>query len=138
MAAFWWMIAIVVTATLAFIPAIVWMDNGRKEREAHYRSETARQISEADDPQPIIEYYRETERIDAARTRTKARVAGVITVAVGIALMIFFYQIVPGQAVYLAGLIPLLVGVGLLLLSEVIMKPEPTNTPSPPERIAGK
>lgn len=122
-AAFWLMVAVVGTAILAFISVLVWLENRQKEREAHYRDEMARRIAEAADSAPVLEYVRETERADAARVRTKARVAGLITTAVGVALMIFLYQLVQGTAVYLAGLIPLLVGGVLLLFSEFMMRP---------------
>ena len=120
---FWWMIAIIVAATMAFIPAIAWVDNNRKEREAHYRNEMAKRISESPDAAPLMEYVRETERIDASRVRMKARVAGLIVSAVGVALMIFLAQAMPGGPAYLVGLLPLAVGVVLLLLSEVFLRP---------------
>lgn len=121
-AAFWLMIAVIGTAGVAFVPIIVWLDNRQKERQAHYRDEMARRIAEASDAGPVLEYVREIERADAAQTRTKARVAGLITIAVGIALMIFLYQLVQEAPVYLVGLIPLLVGVVLLIFSELMMK----------------
>ena len=43
--------------------------------------------------------------------------------AVGVALMVFLHQLIGGTPVYLAGLIPLLVGVALLVASEFMMKP---------------
>jgi Mg2+/citrate symporter len=118
--AFWLMIAVVGTAFFAFISVVVWLGTREKEREAHYRGETARRIAEADDAGSVLEYVRETERIDTERTRLKARL---ITMAVGVALMIFLYQAMPGSPGYLVGLIPLFVGMVLLLLSEVLMKP---------------
>ena len=120
---FWWMIAIIVAATMAFIPAIAWVDNNRKEREAHYRNEMAKRIAESPDAASLMEYVRETERIDASRVRMKARVAGLIVSAVGVALMIFLAQAMPGGPAYLVGLLPLAVGVVLLLLSEVFLRP---------------
>lgn len=120
---FWWMIAIIVAATMAFIPAIAWVDNNRKEREAHYRNEMAKRIADSSDASPLMDYVRETERIDAARVRMKARVAGLIVSAVGVALMIFLSQAMPGGPAYLVGLMPLAVGAVLLLLSEVFLRP---------------
>lgn len=117
-----WMIAIIVTASLAFVSVIVWLENRQKEREAHYRNEMARRIAEASDPAPLLAYVREIERMDAARLRNKARIAGLITLAVGTALMIFLHQAAPGTAAYLVGLIPLLVGAVLLVFSELVMR----------------
>jgi len=118
-----WMIAIIVTASLAFVSVVIWLENRRKEREAHYRNEMAKRIAEAQNPEPLLAYVRELERIDAARNRTKARAAGVIVLAVGVAMMLFFYWAAPGTATFLVGLIPFLVGAALLLLSEVVMRP---------------
>ncbi|MGB3394044.1 MAG: DUF6249 domain-containing protein [Stenotrophomonas sp.] len=122
MAALWLMIAVVGTALLGFLSVLVWLENRRKEREAHYRHEMARRIAEAADPTPVMEYLRGVEQADAARTRMKARMAGMVTAAVGVALMIFLHQAAPATAAYLVGLIPLLVGVALLIISEAIMR----------------
>jgi hypothetical protein len=121
--AFWLMVAIVGTAVFAFITLVVWLGNREKERKTHYRGEMARRIVEADDAGPVLEYVRETERTDAARTGWKARMAGLITMAVGVALMIFLYQAMPGSPGYLVGLIPGLVGVVLLLGAGLMMRP---------------
>jgi hypothetical protein len=121
--AFWLMIAVLGTAVFAFISVVVWIGGREKEREAHYRDEMARRIAEAGDAGPILDYVRETERVDAARVRIKARVAGLITAAVGVALMIFMFEVAPATAVYLVGLIPLLIGVVLLIFSEFMMRP---------------
>jgi Domain of unknown function (DUF6249) len=123
-AAFWLMVAVVSTALFAFISVAVWVAARQQEREAHYRDEMARRIAEAGNAGPILEYVRETAQVDAARVRTKARIAGLITAAVGIALMIFLYLAARGSAAYLVGLIPLLVGVALLTYSELMTKPK--------------
>lgn len=121
-AAFWWMVAVLGTASFAFISVVVWIAAREKEREAHYRDEMSRKIAEAGDAGPILEYVRENARADAAQMRTKARVAGLINMAVGVGLMIFLYALVAGAPVYLVGLIPLLIGVVLLIYSEFMMK----------------
>jgi hypothetical protein len=82
-----------------------------------------RKIAEAGDSGPILEFVRANERADAAKVRLKARVAGLITFAAGLGLMIFLHQVAPTTAVYLVGLIPVFVGVVLLILSEFMMKP---------------
>lgn len=126
MAAFW-MIAIIVTASLAFVSVVIWLENRRKEREAHYRNEMAQRIAEAQNPEPLLAYVRELERIDAGRNRTKARVAGLILLALGLAMALFFHWATPGTATFLVGLIPFFVGAALLLLSEVVMRPRPPS-----------
>lgn len=122
-AAFWFMIAVTSTAFFTFISFIIWIEGRRKEREAHYRDEMARKIADAGNSGPILEFVQANARADAEKVRLKARVAGLITIAVGVGLMIFLYQLVPTAAAYLAGVIPLFVGIVLLILSEVMMKP---------------
>lgn len=121
--AFWFMIAVASTAFFTFISFVIWVEGRRKEREDHYRDEMARKIADAGESGPILEFVRANERADAEKVRMKARVAGLITIAVGAGLMIFLYQLVPTAAAYLVGLIPLFVGVVLLILSEFMMKP---------------
>ena len=121
-AAFWFMVAAVSTAFVGFLTVVTWLGSREKEREAHFRNEMARKLADTEDSGPLLEYVRTMERADAERVRLKARVAGLITTAVGVALMIFLYNAMAGTAAYLVGLIPLLVGVALLLLSELMMR----------------
>ncbi len=122
-AAFWFMVAVCGTATLAFITLVVWLGERRKEREAHYRSEAVKKVAESGNS-AVLEYLRETERVEAARGRIKARLAGLIAAAVGAALLIFLHELGPETKVYLVGLVPLFVGVVLLVFSELMMKPK--------------
>jgi hypothetical protein len=122
-AAFWLMIAVLGTVFFAFISVVVWIESRQKERETHYRDEMSRRIAEAGNAGPILEYVRENTRTDAAQMRTKARVAGLINMAVGVGLMIFLKALAAGAPVYLVGLIPLLIGVVLLIFSELMMRP---------------
>jgi len=121
--AFWFMIAVSSAAVFGFISVVVWIEGRTKERESLYRSETAKKIADSGNSAAALEYLRDVERADAARTRGKARISGLVTIAVGIALMIFMYHLIPGAAIYLVGLIPLFVGVALLIASEFLMKP---------------
>jgi cadmium resistance protein CadD (predicted permease) len=82
-----------------------------------------RKIAEAGDSGPILEYVKTNARTDAAQVRLKARVAGLVNIAVGAGLMIFLHELVPASAVYLVGLIPLFIGVVLLIFTELMMKP---------------
>lgn len=122
-AAFWFMVAVTGTAFFTFVSFIIWVEARRKEREAHYRDEMTRKIADAGDSSPVLEFVRANARADAEKVRLKARVAGLVTFAVGVGLLIFLHQLVPMAAVYLVALIPLFVGVVLLILSEFMMKP---------------
>ena len=122
-AGFWFMVAVCGTATFAFITVVVWLGQRTKEREAHYRSVVVKKVAESGNS-AALEYLRETDRIEAARGRIKARLAGLITAAVGVALLIFLHELIPETKVYLVGLVPLFVGVVLLVFSELMMKPK--------------
>ena len=123
MIAFWFMVAVVGTAVIALITVVVWVGERSKDREKQYRSETIKKIAESENSDAALEYAREVDKADASRGRNKIRIGGLVTLGVGLALMVFFSQLVPETAIYLVGLIPLLVGVSLLIASEVFMKP---------------
>ena len=123
-AAFWFMVAVTGTAVFAFISVAIWVEGRTKEREAHYRSETVKKIADSGNADAALEYVREVERADAVSVRNKTRLGGLVNLAVGLALMVFLHELVAGTAVYLAGLIPLFIGVVLLLASEFTMKPK--------------
>lgn len=123
MIAFWFMVAVVGTAVIALITVVVWVGERSKDREKQYRSETIKKIAESGNSDAALEYAREVDKADASRGRNKIRIGGLVTLGVGLALMVFFSQLVPETAIYLVGLIPLLVGVSLLIASEVFMKP---------------
>src|SRR5262245_21719833 len=122
-------------AFFSFIAVAAWAEARRREREAHYKSETIYKIAEAQGPgaQAALEFLREEaarqeqRQVKAALHRREGmKLGGLITMAVGIGLMIFLKAIVNGTPsspgapahdpvpVYLVGLIPFLVGVALL------------------------
>jgi hypothetical protein len=117
------MIAVVGTAFFAFISVVVWLEGRTKERDAHYRNETVKKITESGNSEAALEYLRSVDVAESVRVRNKVRIGGLVNVAVGVALMTFLHQLVPGTAVYLSGLIALLVGLALLIASEFMMKP---------------
>lgn len=121
--AFWSMIAVVATAGMSFAAVVIWLATRAKEREDQRRSEVVRRIVESGDASPALEYLREMEKAEASRTRNKIRLTGLVTIAVGMALMPFLAAFVAGAPVYLVGLIPILVGAALLVFSEFMMKP---------------
>ena len=122
MGAFWFMIAVVATAGLSFAAVVIWLATKGKEREDQRRSDMIRKIMESGDSKPALEYLREMERVEGSRTRSRVRLTGLVAVAVGAGLMPFLGAVVVGAPVYLVGLIPLLVGVALLIFSELFMR----------------
>ena len=113
-------------ALFSFISVAAFSEARRREREAHYKSETIKKIAEAqgEGAAAAIQFLREEatrhqeQRIRAAVQRREGmKLGGLVTASVGIGLMIFLRAIVRAEPVYLVGLIPLFVGLSLLLYS---------------------
>jgi hypothetical protein len=107
-----------------FIPVVTWIENRRKEREAFYRSETIRRVAEAssDGAKVTVELLREQNRLVLLKTREGMKIGGVINIGVGIGLVIFLRMLV-GMNIALCGLIPGLIGVGMLVYVYVLAEP---------------
>jgi nucleoside recognition membrane protein YjiH len=110
-------------ALFSFVAVAAWSDARRREREAYYKSETLKKIAEMQGAgaSSAIEFLREEalrraeEKKNAERHRREGiKLGGLVTTAVGIALMIFLRAIVDDEPVYLVGLIPGLIGLALL------------------------
>ena len=91
--------------------------NYNREREAYYRSETVKKIAETGGADAALEYLREDEKKTAQRQREGLKLGGAITAASGIALTIFLGVVVKGGPVYLAGLIPTLAGLVMVVFA---------------------
>ena len=108
-----------VSLFVVFIPLVTWMDNRRKEREAFYKADTLRRLTEAsgDGARAALELMREEERLKRIKTLEGMKIGGVINICVGAALVIFLRIMLgggPGTPA-LAGLIPGFIGIGMLV-----------------------
>lgn len=113
----WMFLSVGAVALFAvFIPLVSWIEGRRKEREAYYRAETLRRVSEAsgDGAKATLELLWEENRQKRQQAREGLKIGGLINIAVGLGLIPFLKMLLPGQAVYLCGLIPLLIGVAML------------------------
>ena len=110
-----------------FIPLVTWMDTRRKEREAFYKADTMRRLTEAsgEGAKAAIELMREEERIKRLKTLEGLKIAGVINIGVGVALLIFLRAMLGGGAgsPYLCGLIPGFIGVAMLAYALFLAAP---------------
>jgi Flp pilus assembly protein TadB len=114
-------LAIASIALFSFLAVASWAGCRMAERETYYKNETLKKIAESTTPaaEAAIQYLRDrnkSQRIHQAQEQRQGlQLGGLVTVAVGIAVMVFLHAIVHSTPVYLAGLIPVLVGVALLV-----------------------
>jgi hypothetical protein len=102
-----------------FLTFAVWFGDRRKEREAFYKSETLRRITESsgEGAKEAIDLLREESRLGRIKKREGMKIGGLICIAVGAGMMFFIGQMHttdPDAPVFL-GLIPAFVGVALLI-----------------------
>ncbi len=104
-------------ALFSFLAVASWSDARRKERETYYRSETLKKIAESsgEGAKAALELMREQEKNSVKRRLEGMKLGGLITTAVGVGVMVLLRGLEHDEPVYLAGLIPLLVGLALLL-----------------------
>ena len=115
-------------ALFSFLSVAVWSDSRRKEREEYYRSETLKKIAESsgEGAKAAIELLREQNNSVTKRRLEGMKLGGLITAVVGIGVMALLHGLVQDEPVYLAGLIPLLVGLALLTYT-LVMAPKGAN-----------
>ncbi len=104
-------------ALFSFLAVASWSEARRKEREAYYRSETLKKIAESsgEGAKSALELMREQEKNFAKRRNEGLKIGGLVTAAIGIGVMVFLHGVEHEEPVYLAGVIPLLIGVALLI-----------------------
>jgi hypothetical protein len=116
-------------ALFSFLSVAVWADARRKEREAYYESETLKKIAESsgEGAKSAIELLREQHKSVTKRRLEGMKLGGLITAVVGIGVMALLHGLVHEEPVYLAGLIPLLTGLALLVYAFVLAPKEYAN-----------
>jgi len=99
-----------------FLPVTTWLESQRKEREAFYKAETVRRLTEAssEGAKAAVELIREQDRIERAKRHEGLKIGGLINLGIGLALIAFLHMLIPDKAVYMCGLIPAAIGVALL------------------------
>src|SRR5271157_5338139 len=113
-------------ALFSFLSVAVWSDSRRKERQEYYRSETLKKIAESsgEGAKAAIELLREQNKNITRRRFEGMKLGGLITAVVGIGVMALLRGLVHDEPVYLAGLIPLLIGLALLAYTFVLAPKE--------------
>ena len=108
---------VAIISVFTFVAVATWAENRRKERESYYRHETYRKIMEqqGESAEKVQALMREEELQRNRRRIEGLKLGGMITFVVGIGSMIFLYVLIGDEPIYLAGLIPLLIGLVLLI-----------------------
>jgi len=116
-----------VSLFVVFIPLVSWIESRRKEREAFYKADTMRRLAEStgEGAQAAIQLMREEERLKRIKMLEGLKIAGVINVGVGVALLIFLRAMIGGGngSPYLCGLIPGFIGVAMLVYAMFLAAP---------------
>jgi hypothetical protein len=117
-----------IIAVFTFVAIAAWSENRRKERETFHRHETYRKMMDhpGDSADAVLQLMRHRESQEQARRIEGLRLGGMITFVAGIGAMILLYFLVADEPVYLAGIIPALIGLVLMLYGFLMAKkPEP-------------
>jgi len=108
-----------VSLFVVFIPTVVYLENRRKEREAFYKAETLRRLTESsgEGGKAAVDLLREESRRERITKREGLKVGGLINIGVGLGTIIFLRVLIGGghDSPYLAGLIPGFIGVAMLI-----------------------
>jgi hypothetical protein len=110
---------IAIVSPFVMIIFAIWFGTRKREREAFYKAETMRRITESssEGAKAAIDLLREEEHLKRIKAREGMKIGGLICLAVGVAAVIFLWAMTktdPG-APYLVGLVPAFIGVALLV-----------------------
>lgn len=88
----------IILIVFAFVSVLHWIDSQRKERDAFYKAETLRRITEAsgEGAKAAIELMRQDERLKRTKAREGIKMGGLVNIGVGAGLMIFLHGLLPG------------------------------------------
>jgi hypothetical protein len=113
-------------AVFSFLAVSAWSNARRKERETYYKSETLKKIAESsgESAKATLELLREQDKNAANRRLEGMKLGGLITSAVGIGIIVLLRGIEHDEPVYLAGMIPLLIGVAMLAYAYILAPKE--------------
>jgi len=118
-------------ALFSFLAIASWGEQRRREREAYYRSEVLKKLSEAstDSSKRILDLMQEEKRGEQRRRGEALKLGGLITAAVGLGLAIFLKLMLPiHEPVWAVGFIPLFIGVSLLVYA-LVLRPRSDDRP---------
>lgn len=117
------------TAFFSYLSIMAFVNGRRKERDAYYRNETVRRLTESQGAgaAAAIEVLREEDRLQIRRRVESIKLSGLVTVAIGFGLMVFFFFVDHDtrEIGVSLGSVPLLVGASLLLYAYALAPKQP-------------
>ena len=107
---------VAIVSTFTMIVFVIWFGTRQKEREAFYKSENLRRITESsgEGAKAAIDLLREEEHLKRIKAREGMKLGGLVNLGVGVGLVIFLWALV-GPKLALCGLIPGFIGVAMLV-----------------------
>ena len=94
----------------------IFLTYNPREREAFYRNETAKTLAESPAGAPAaLDYLRQEEKKRVRRVTDGLRLGGLILLAIGIGAVVFMRSAETTREFYLAGLVPALIGIAMLV-----------------------
>ena len=116
---------VAIVGGLTFAAVVHWLDTQRKEREAYYKAETLRRVTEAsgEGAKAAVELMQRDDRVKRLRVREGMKISGLVNLGAGLGVMIFLHELLKGTAIYLCGMIPALIGVGFLVYVYLLAAP---------------
>lgn len=110
---------VAIVSTFTMIIFAIRFGTQRREREAFYRAESLRRITDSsgEGAKAAIELLKEEERLKRIKAREGLKIGGLVCVAVGLAMVIFMWALTKTDpdVPYLVGLVPGFIGVALLV-----------------------
>jgi uncharacterized membrane protein YeaQ/YmgE (transglycosylase-associated protein family) len=106
-------------AVFGFFAVAAWANARRREREAFYRSEVLKKLTDSgpEGARAALEMFREQERSNEASRLEFQRLTGLLLMAVGLGLMPLLKGVAGNESAWLSGLIPTFIGAVLLIYS---------------------
>jgi hypothetical protein len=109
------------------VPTVTWIDGRRKEREAFYKAETFRRITESstEGAKMAIEVLKEESRMERMKHRQGILLGGMISIGAGVGLVIFLVMLHGHEegGKNLLGLIPALIGLAMVIYAYFMAPP---------------
>ena len=116
-------------AFFSYLSIMSFVNGRRKERDAYYRNETVRRLTESQGAgaAATIDVLREEDRLQIRRRVESIKLSGLVTVAIGLGLMVFFFFVDHDtrEIGVSLGSVPLLVGASLLLYVYALAPKQP-------------